>query len=209
MNKFAKQCAFGVGVVVVALTAACKKPPIALQPKPEVNADSVARARQDSLERARRDSIRQAELARQAAEADSLRAAREQEQREAAQNANAMAVLTATVYFDYDQSALSDAAKEVLAAKLPILQARSQLHLLVTGHTDNRGASEYNMALGMRRAASVKEWLVANGIPAERIEIMSMGEERPAVPGEGEEVWSKNRRCEFEPFTGNEGEGNP
>jgi peptidoglycan-associated lipoprotein len=194
--------------VVIALAAACSKPPVALQPRPVVSTDSLERARQDSLERARRDSIRKADLARQAAEADSLRAAREKEQHEAAQNASAMAVLTATVYFDYDRSALTDAAKEVLAAKLPILQSRPQLHLLITGHTDNRGASEYNMALGLRRAASVKEWLVANGIPASRLDIMSMGEERPAVPGEGEEAWSKNRRCEFEPFTGNEGEGN-
>jgi peptidoglycan-associated lipoprotein len=184
-----------------AWAAACSKPPVPLQPRPVVNLDSL---RADSIARARADSIRNAELARQEAAADSLRRARELEQRESAVSSDAMNVLRAAVYFDYDQATLTPAAQELLAAKVPILRSRPRLRLLVTGHTDSRGSLEYNIALGLRRAATVKEWLVANGIESSRIEIMSMGEEQPAVEGEGEFAWSQNRRAEFEPLAAGE-----
>lgn len=181
------------------LAAACSKGPVKLTPTPSVNADSVARAHADSVARAqaRADSLRRAQ-----AEADSLRAVREREQREAATNADAMRVLGATVYYDYDQAALTDAARSLLQAKVPVLQANSAIRIRITGHTDDRGSSEYNLALGLRRAAEAKAFLVSNGIDAGRIDIASMGEEMPAVQGENEEAWSKNRRAEFAPITG-------
>lgn len=187
-----------LAAAAAAAAAACRKPSAPLGPRP-APADSAARA--DSLRRA-------AELARARAEQDSLRALRERaereqrdrEQREAAVAADAMRVLAATVYFDYDQAALSDAARELLAAKVPVLQARPALRLRITGHTDDRGSAEYNLALGLRRAAMAKAFLVSNGIDASRIDITSMGEERPAVQGDTEEAWSKNRRDEFTPI---------
>lgn len=179
---------------------ACQKPPAPLPPRPiSVNRDSLLA---DSIARAKADSIRLAELARQEAAADSLRRAREAEQRESADDVDEMAVLRATIYFDYDRAELTEAAKELLAAKIPILQRRSSLSVLVTGHTDSRGSSEYNIALGLRRAVMVKDWLVNNGIDGSRIEIMSMGEERPVALGEGETAWSQNRRAEFDPLVG-------
>lgn len=186
-------------LIGAALLAACSKGPVKLSPTPSVNADSLARARADSAARAqaRADSLRRAQ-----AEADSLRAVREREQREAATNADAMRVLGATVYYDYDQAALTDAARSLLQAKVPVLQANTALRIRITGHTDDRGASEYNLALGLRRAAEAKAFLVSNGIDASRIDIASMGEEMPAVQGENEEAWSKNRRAEFAPITG-------
>jgi len=185
-----------VGAAV--LTAACAKKPVPLAPTPSANADSAARA--DSIARA--EAARQAELARARAEQDSLRAVREREQRDAAQNADAMRVLAATIYYDYDQSDLTDAARSLLQAKVPVLQAKPATRIRITGHTDDRGSSEYNLALGLRRAAEAKAFLVANGIDGSRIDIASMGEEMPAVQGENEEAWSKNRRAEFAPITG-------
>jgi peptidoglycan-associated lipoprotein len=112
--------------------------------------------------------------------------------------ADATKVLQSTIYFDYDQSTLTDPARELLGAKVPVMQARPTTRIRITGHTDNRGSAEYNLALGLRRAAETKAYLVANGVDADRIDIFSLGAERPAVEGEGEDVWSKNRRAEFQ-----------
>jgi peptidoglycan-associated lipoprotein len=187
-----------VALVAVTFTAACHKPPAPLAPVPEqAGSDSASRARADSIARA--NAARQAELARQQAEQDSLRAVRDREQREAAQNADAMKVLGAVIYFDFDQSDLTEAARSLLLAKVPVLQARPTIHLRIVGHTDDRGSSEYNLALGLRRAADAKAFLVNNGIDASRLDITSMGAEQPAVQGENEDAWSRNRRAEFEP----------
>ena len=190
-------------LALVALTAvaACHKAPVAVAPAP-VNSDSLDRARADSLARA--NAARQAEIARAQAQQDSLRAVREREQREAAQNADAMKVLAATIYYDFDSSALTEAARSLLLAKVPVMQSQPSLHVRITGHTDDRGASEYNLALGLRRAAEAKAFLVNNGIDASRIDISSMGAEMPAVPGDSEDSWSRNRRSEFVPTVRNQ-----
>ena len=191
-----------VATAAVLAAVACAKRPVPLGPAPlphSTGNDSLDRARADSVARA--DSIRQAELARQKAVEDSLNALRAQEQRNAAQNADAMAVLTSKIYFDYDQSMLTDAAQALLTAKVTVLKAQPSIRVRITGNTDERGSSEYNLALGLRRAAEAKAFLVANGIDESRLEILSMGAERPAVEGTGEEVWSKNRRDEFAVIT--------
>ncbi len=177
-----------VAIVALALVAGCHKPPAALAPTPAAGADSLNPARADSIARA--NAARQAELARAAAEQDSLRAVREREQREAAQNADAMKVLAATIYYDFDRADLTEAARSLLLAKVPVLQAQPNMHVRITGHTDDRGSSEYNLALGLRRAAEAKAFLVNNGIDASRLTITSMGAEQPAVQGENEEAWS-------------------
>jgi peptidoglycan-associated lipoprotein len=187
--------------VALSLVAACHKapPPLAATPVPVSN-DSLDRARADSI--ARTNAARQAEIARAQAEQDSLRAVREREQREAAQNADAMKVLAATIYYDFDSADLTEAARSLLLAKVPVMQAQATVHVRITGHTDDRGSSEYNLALGLRRAAEAKAFLVNNGIDAGRISITSMGAEMPAVQGENEEAWSRNRRSEFAPTAG-------
>ena len=187
-----------IALVAVSLAAACHKPPAPLAPEPaQASSDSASRARADSIARA--NAARQAEIARAQAEQDSLRAVREREQREAAQNADAMKVLGATIYFDFDKADLTEAARSLLLAKVPVLQARPNIHVRITGHTDDRGSSEYNLALGLRRAAEAKAFLVNNGIDASRLDITSMGAEQPAVQGDNEEAWSQNRRAEFGP----------
>jgi peptidoglycan-associated lipoprotein len=179
---------------VLALTAAgCSKKIKPLTPAP------VSTAQADSIERARQQAVD-----------DSLRALREREQERqrqaaalaAAQEAEAIALITGTVYFDYDQSALSAEARATLDAKVPALQARPAFRIKITGHTDERGSSEYTLALGLRRAAELKAYLVANGIDGARIDISSMGEERPAAQGSNEAAWALNRRAEFVQVTG-------
>ena len=89
-----------------------------------------------------------------------------------------------------------------LDAKVPVLNANPDVKIRIAGHTDERGSDEYNLALGQRRAASVRRYLVARGVAEGRFEVTSFGEQRPAAPGEGEDAWSKNRRAEFEIIAG-------
>ena len=93
-------------------------------------------------------------------------------------------------------SAADDRA--ILDAKVPILQANTGVTLRISGHTDERGSDEYNLALGQRRAAAVKAYLVQHGIAESRIETISYGEERPIAQGSDESAFSQNRRAEFE-----------
>lgn len=173
-------------------TASCKRiKPIAPVPVSTAQADSLERARQQALDdslRAAQQRERELERQRQAAQAAAAAAAQE---------AEAIAAITGTVYFDYDRSELSAEARATLDAKVPALQARPGFRIRITGHTDERGSSEYNLALGLRRAAELKAYLVANGIDAGRIDISSMGEERPAAQGSSEAAWALNRRAEF------------
>jgi peptidoglycan-associated lipoprotein len=103
-----------------------------------------------------------------------------------------------TVYFEYNRWVLPDEARRALRSNAEHLQASSEPGVVtVTGHCDERGSEEYNLALGERRAETVKRYLVDLGVPASRVRTLSFGEGRPAVPGEGEVVWSRNRRAEL------------
>jgi peptidoglycan-associated lipoprotein len=150
----------------------------------------------DAAERARKAAADAA--ARAAAE----RAAAEAAAREAAAIAAAKAAFATPVYFDFDKSDIRDDQKSTLEAKIPIFQANPDMRIRVAGNTDNRGSDEYNLALGQRRAAEVKRYLVARGIAEGRIDVVSFGEERPAVAQDNEEAWAKNRRDEFEIIAG-------
>jgi peptidoglycan-associated lipoprotein len=110
----------------------------------------------------------------------------------------ATAALTATIFFDYDRSDITDDSRSKLDAKVPILTQNSAVRIRIAGHTDSRGSDEYNLALGQRRAAAAKRYLTDRGIDGSRIEIVSFGEERPTCTDESEGCWSRNRRDEFE-----------
>jgi len=110
----------------------------------------------------------------------------------------ARAALTAPIYFDLDSDALTDADRASLDAKVVILNASAGIKIRVAGHTDERGSDEYNLALGQRRAAAAKRYLTQHGVPDAAIDIISYGEEHPAIDGHDEAAWSKNRRDEFE-----------
>ena len=102
------------------------------------------------------------------------------------------------VHFDYDKSDLRPDARAILDAKVPILQANPDVKIRISGHTDERGSDEYNLALGQRRAAAAKEYLMQHGIAEARIETVSYGEERPIAQGSDESAYAQNRRDEFE-----------
>ncbi len=99
-------------------------------------------------------------------------------------------------YFDYDSSSLGDDARAVIDAHVALMMADSG-SVRLEGHTDERGTREYNLALGERRANAVRDYMVASGVPAYRIETISYGEENPVAYGSGESSWMKNRRVEI------------
>jgi len=101
------------------------------------------------------------------------------------------------IYFAFDKSDLSDDSRKTLDEKAALLKSFPGLSMLIEGHCDERGTNEYNMALGERRARAAYEYLVLMGIEANRLSIISYGEEYPVVPGHDEAAWAKNRRDEF------------
>lgn len=109
---------------------------------------------------------------------------------------NAQGVL-GTVYFGYDSFALDDAALAVLAENAAWLRTNPRFDVIVEGHCDDRGSTEYNLALGSKRANAIRDHLVRLGVDVSRVGTKSFGEEKPAVSGTGEDVWAKNRRAEF------------
>jgi len=101
-----------------------------------------------------------------------------------------------TVYFEFNRWELNDETRRSLRSNAEQLQASPASNVVtVTGHCDERGSEEYNLALGERRAEAVKRYLVDLGVPASRIRTLSLGEARPAVSGVGESAWSRNRRA--------------
>lgn len=101
-------------------------------------------------------------------------------------------------YFEYDSSTLTPEALSAVDAHIALLHRNTE-NIRLEGHTDERGTREYNMALGERRANSVRDYMVANGISSLRIETISYGEERPLAYGSGEASWAENRRVELKP----------
>ena len=101
------------------------------------------------------------------------------------------------VFFDFDRAELRPDARQTLNANLQILKSNPQIRITVEGHCDERGTNEYNLALGERRAKAVRDYLVAAGIDATRISIISYGEERPFILGHDETAWRWNRRGHF------------
>lgn len=99
------------------------------------------------------------------------------------------------VFFAFDKSNIDNEARKVLDLTAEWLKENRDVKLLIEGHADERGTKEYNIALGHRRASSVKTYLVSKGISASRIKTISYGKEKPEVIGKGEAVWAKNRRA--------------
>lgn len=101
------------------------------------------------------------------------------------------------VYFEFDQAALGEEARASLDRNASFLREYPALRLRIEGHCDERGTTEYNLALGDRRANTVKEYLARLGVDASRFITISFGEERPVDPGHSATAWARNRRAEF------------
>lgn len=102
-----------------------------------------------------------------------------------------------TIYFEFDSSALSSAARATLEENAQFLKLTEAVQVQIEGHADERGGIQYNTALGERRAKAVKEYLEALGVSSARISTVSYGKEKPVAYGHDESAWSKNRRANF------------
>jgi peptidoglycan-associated lipoprotein len=200
MNR-SSRLALAALLTSAALGACRRQPdPVPAPPSPPpVNQDSIDAARRAqeaaaAAARARQDSINAAN-ARAAEEA--ARIAREAAAAAAAV-AEARRLISAVIYFDYDQAEITADSRATLDAKLPVLNANPGMRLRIAGHTDSRGSDEYNLALGQRRAAAAKRYLTGRGIADTRIDIQSFGEDRPVAMGTDEGAYAQNRRDEFE-----------
>ena len=178
-------------LLAVAAMAACGGSPEPEQPAPQptapvaTNDDAARRAADEEARRraAAEEEARRAEAARAAA-------------------AGLMGELTAVINFDYNEASVRAGDQAKLDRKAAIMQANPNLRIRVSGHADDRGSDEYNLALGNQRAAAAKRYLENKGIAAARIDVISFGEERPAAQGSDEASWAQNRRDEFEVVSG-------
>lgn len=117
---------------------------------------------------------------------------------EAGPNAGVPISELSAINFDFDSFSLNSDAKSKLSANADWLKENSDKLITIEGHCDERGTSEYNLALGERRAQAVKDYLVYQlGISESQLATISYGEERPSVYGSSESAWAKNRRAEF------------
>jgi peptidoglycan-associated lipoprotein len=169
-------------VAVPLAVGACKKKPAAVQPEPQLPAQPATPPQQQPVDD------------------DAARRAEEERLRRAVEMARA--ALLQVIYYDYDSDELRSDARATLDDKLRVLNANPALRIRIEGHCDERGTDEYNLALGRRRADQAKRYLTDRGIDASRIETISFGRERPAVPGSSEEAWARNRRGEFQIVAG-------
>jgi peptidoglycan-associated lipoprotein len=208
MGVFMRKTTFLITVAGIALLPACHHAPqvaatpqptaaeIALQRHTQDSLDAVRRASADSVERARQvelanraraDSIEQARVATAAREADEA----------ARKNTELRKELGVMVYFDLAKAEIQPDGRAALDRKVTILKANPNVRLRITGACDERGSDQYNQALGTRRAAAVRQYLVKQGIDAARLDAMSSGEKAPIDSGHGELAWARNRRAEF------------
>jgi peptidoglycan-associated lipoprotein len=171
-----KRVPYVVLMLALASGACAKKQPPAA-PAPESTPQTVTTAsNNDDAERLRRE---------------------EEERRRRAEAERKMAMLSERIFFAYDRSDISSEAAATLQAKLPLLREDAAISLRIEGHADERGSLEYNLALGLRRAQAVRDYLAGFGIDGSRLAIESFGEDRPLDSGSNEQAWSRNRRAEF------------
>lgn len=180
MKMLSRRVAFTAGVLVVAACGGSPEPPPPTAP-PRPAQTTAARPTNQSDDAARR--------AREAEEA-AARARREAE-------ASRRATLAEVVYFDYDRSEIRADSRAVLDRKARVLREAPTVRIRIEGHADERGSTEYNLALGSRRAEAVRAYLTGVGVNASRLETISYGEGRPAQMGSNEAAWARNRRAEF------------
>jgi peptidoglycan-associated lipoprotein len=173
-----------VMMAVLALSACKKKEPE--QPAPVTTTPTTTSSRDTAAEN---------RAAREAAE-------REAEARDAAARAaatrEAATTLSEMVFFEYDQADIRADMQDILDRKAALLRANPGVTLRIDGHADERGTVEYNLALSLRRANSVREYLTGSGIDVSRLEVAGFGEERPLDSSMAESAYARNRRAEFQ-----------
>lgn len=175
---------FGIAlllVMVMTMSFGCAKKQVAVTPENASGSTAVVEAPADNNNGGSIDMASQAEEGQLAEE----------------MAAAAVVMADAPIYFDFDKFDIKPEYRTVLKHNAMMLKKYPMMRVLIEGHTDSRGTSEYNLALGERRARAVQEYLIVLGVPATQLEIVSYGEERAAVQGASEAAWAKNRRAEF------------
>jgi len=171
---------------IMLFTASCSKQAARTKSEsttgPEVQKAEAQKAQDSPAEEAKPD--RQLEADRLQAET-------------AAREAALAAFVGENIHFEFDSFLLSDRARQILVAKAEYLRTNADIMVTVEGHCDDRGTNEYNVALGERRAQSVKTFLVNLGIDNNRLNTVSYGEERPIAMGHDEASLAENRRAQF------------
>jgi peptidoglycan-associated lipoprotein len=164
-------------------------PPPPPAPTGPSEAELAAQREAAAREQAARDAAAraQAEADRARAEADRLAAAQR----------GLRTALEAMVHFEYDEADITSEAEGILRDKVDILRANPGVSLRIVGHADERGSTEYNLALGSRRAESVRTFFTGFGLEGGRFQTSSLGEEQPLVNRSDEAAWAQNRRAEF------------
>jgi peptidoglycan-associated lipoprotein len=179
----------GITVLAAVVLAGCSRRQEPPPPVPQEQLPDTAGQGQRALDAARADSIRRANEARAAAESAAMRA---------------RDILMQRVHFDYDDSGIRLDAQEILRNKMEVLRANPNVALQITGHADERGSIEYNLALGLRRATSVRDYMMGFGIDISRLATETAGEDQPLAMGANEQAWAQNRRAEFRILRGGE-----
>jgi len=167
--------------------------------KKEVKSEGIVSkppaAVEDEAEKAKkRVRIKEQELAEQELRAKALREEEAKRLKAASEKAH---FESEDIYFEFDQSILSDTAKQNLNKKAQWLKDFPAAKALIEGHCDERGSAEYNLALGQKRADAAMNYLTSLGINANRISTISYGKEKPLDTGSNEAAWAKNRRAHF------------
>ena len=175
-----------VTAFVVVVVACRPEPPPPPPPPPGPTPEEIeARRIADSIAAANLEAQR---LAAEAARLDRQRMEHAKQLR---------AVLEEMIFFNYDEAAIRNDGRDRLEAKLEILRDYPTIRLRIEGHADERGTSEYNIALGNERAESVIRFLTGYGLDGVRFSAVSYGEESPIARGSTEAAWAQNRRVEF------------
>lgn len=138
-----------------------------------------------------------AEAEKQASEAEADKKKQAAEKQKAAQARLKERFVSEDIYFPLAENQLTGQAKRKLADKVQWLKANPDVRVIIEGHTDNRGSGDTNYELAEKRARQVKQYMVAAGIPEDRMEVISYGEKRPVAEGDNPEAWSRNRRVHF------------
>jgi peptidoglycan-associated lipoprotein len=109
----------------------------------------------------------------------------------------ARALMQQSIFFDYDSYAVKDQYRSTIDANAKFLNANRARKVIIQGNTDERGGSEYNLALGQKRAEAVRKQLALVGVPEGQMEAVSLGKEKPRATGHDESAWAENRRADF------------
>jgi peptidoglycan-associated lipoprotein len=175
MKRIAAVTMLGMSLALIGSLSGCgKKPPATVVP---VEDDAAARQRM-------LDSLRAAEREPAAPEPEKVVVKPEPE----------FPLILQDVHFDTDKAILTELAASIMSDNALALSQHAKVKVQIEGHCDERGSNEYNLALGERRAQTVKNYLVNYGISNGRLSTISYGEERPVDPGHDERAWQKNRR---------------